>query len=183
MTNEYEDPSLSSDAPSIDPNATEPKAVEGAHGGKRPGAGRPKGSKNQFSKHSVDRLKELEFDPMEAMVDLYHETATIIAEMEDVNHPRRYSAPALAALIINKQKVINDLMRYGYRHVPEKIEVEAVEKQPFQINFTGVTPKAAVVIEQLSTVDVELQPANFDSDVGVAEAVEITPAPDEDKED
>jgi len=142
-----EDPNLAKEENIADPNATEPTVEKGKNGGRRPGAGRPKGSRNQFSKHSVDRLKELNFDPMAAMVNLYHETTQIITEMEDSNHPRRYSAPALASLIINKQKVVNDLLRYGYRYVPEKIEQEVTEKKPFQISLTGVTVEDAVVIE------------------------------------
>lgn len=140
------DPNVANDKALVDPNATEPKAEVGKNGGKRPGAGRPKGSRNQFSKHSVDRLKELNFDPMLAMIELYHETAQIISEMEDPNHSRRYSAPALASLMINKQKIVNDLMRYGYRYVPEKIEQEVTEKKPFQINLTGVTVTDAEVV-------------------------------------
>jgi len=106
-----QDPNTITEEVVADPNATEPESqvVKGQNGGKRPGAGRPKGSKNQFSKHSVDRLKELNFDPMESMVDLYWETSQIIAEMDDQNHPRRYSAPAMASLLINKQKIVNDL--------------------------------------------------------------------------
>jgi len=140
------DPNIAKDKALVDPNATEPKAEKGVNGGKRPGAGRPRGSRNQFSKHSVDRLKELNFDPMLAMVELYHETAQIIAEMEDPNHPRRYSAPALASLMINKQKIVNDLMRYGYRYVPEKIEQEVTEKKPFQITLTGVNITDAEIV-------------------------------------
>jgi len=87
------------DPSSIDPNANEPTSDK-AWGGKRAGAGRPKGSKNQFSKHSVDRLKELEFDPMQAMVDLFHDTCRMITEMDDPDHSRRYSAQAMASLII-----------------------------------------------------------------------------------
>lgn len=142
-----DDPNMVLEEKVVDPNATEPQAEKGKNGGKRPGAGRPKGSKNQFSKHSVDRLKELNFDPMLAMVELFHETSQIISEMEDPDHPRRYSAPALASLIINKQKIVNDLMRYGYRYVPEKIEQEVTEKKPFQISLTGVTVEDAKVIE------------------------------------
>jgi hypothetical protein len=144
-----QDPNILTEQVVVDPNATEPESqvVVGQNGGKRPGAGRPKGSKNQFSKHSVDRLKELCFDPMEAMVDLYHETSQIIQEMDDQNHPRRYSAPAMASLLINKQKVVNDLMRYGYRYVPEKIESEITEKKPFQISLTGIQIQDAVLIE------------------------------------
>lgn len=135
-----EDPNAKEDK-KVDPNASEDpykKSYRGQLGGKRPGAGRPKGSKNQFSKHSVDRLKELNFDPMEKMVEMYYETTQIINEMEDPDHKRRYSAQALASLLINKQKIVNDLMRYGYRPVPEKIEQEVTEKKPFQIALTGI---------------------------------------------
>ena len=156
-----DDPNVAKEKALVDPNATEPKALKGKNGGKRPGAGRPKGSRNQFSKHSVDRLKELNFDPMLAMVELYHETSQIISEMEDPNHPRRYSAPALASLMINKQKIVNDLMRYGYRYVPEKIEQEVTEKKPFQVNLTGIT-----------VTDVEV--VNTDDNV-VTEAKDVTP--------
>ena len=144
-----QDPNTITEEAVVDPNATEPETqvVPGQNGGKRPGAGRPKGSKNQFSKHSVDRLKELNFDPMEHMVELYHETSQIIAEMDDQNHPRRYSAPAMASLLINKQKIVNDLMRYGYRYVPEKIEQEVTEKKPFQISLTGVQIEDAKYVE------------------------------------
>jgi hypothetical protein len=92
-------------------------------------------------------LKELSFDPMEHMVELYHETSQIIAEMDDQNHPRRYSAPAMASLLINKQKIVNDLMRYGYRYVPEKVEQEITERKPFQISLTGIQVEDAVLIE------------------------------------
>jgi hypothetical protein len=144
-----EDPNVAKDnLLPVDLNATEPEklVVKGQNGGRRPGAGRPKGSKNQFSKHSVERLKELNFDPMAAMVELYHETAQIIREMEDPNHPRRYSAPALASLIINKQKIVNDLMRYGYRFVPDKEQEEEKEKQPFQIQLTGLGAESQVKV-------------------------------------
>jgi len=129
----------------VDPNATEPTSDVGAWGGKRAGSGRPKGSKNQFSKHSVDRLKELEFDPMGAMVELFHDTHQMILEMDDSKHPRRYSAQAMASLIITKQKLINDLMRYGYRHVPEKIETEITERKPLTINLTGLAAPETVI--------------------------------------
>jgi len=150
-----EDPNVATEKTLVDPNATEPETqiVKGQNGGKRPGAGRPKGSKNQFSKHSVDRLKELNFDPMEKMVELYEETTQIIDEMDDKDHPRRYSAQAMASLLINKQKIVNDLLRYGYRYVPEKIEQEVTEKKPFQINLTGLTVAEAEVVEASSSID------------------------------
>lgn len=156
-----EDPNTAKeDKALVDPNATEPtNGPKGKNGGRRKGAGRPKGSKNQFSKHSVERLKELNFDPMLAMVELYHETSQIIAEMEDKNHPRRYSAPALASLMINKQKIVNDLMRYGYRFVPEKIEQEITKKEPFKVTLLGVKEEdvedATVVTPEVGYKEVE----------------------------
>jgi len=161
-----EDPNVAKETQVVDPNATEPhtQIVKGQNGGKRPGAGRPKGSKNQFSKHSVERLKELNFDPMLAMVELFHETSQIIEEMDDKNHPRRYSAPAMASLLINKQKIVNDLMRYGYRYVPEKIEVETQEKKPFQINLTGIKTVDAEIIEDASAPKVEYKDITKDDD-------------------
>lgn len=154
-----EDPNVAKEKELVDPNAIEPstQVVKGQNGGKRPGAGRPKGSKNQFSKHSVDRLKELNFDPMMAMVELYHETSQIIAEMDDKDHPRRYSAQAMATLLINKQKIVNDLMRYGYRHVPEKIEQEITEKKPFQVNLTGIMMEQATDVEVIDVVDPKVE--------------------------
>jgi len=125
-----------------DPSLAEPPAGDG-RGGKRAGAGRPKGSKNNFSKHSVERLEQLGFDPMSKMVDLYHETTKMVEEMEDPNHSRRYSAQALATLMITKQKLINDLLRYGYRPVPEKQEQEITEKKPMSITLTGLAPVVA----------------------------------------
>ena len=151
-----EDPNVAKEKTLVDPNATEPESQieKGKNGGRRPGAGRPKGSKNQFSKHSVERLKELDFDPMQKMVELYDETTQIIEEMDDPNHPRRYSAPAMASLLINKQKIVNDLLRYGYRYVPEKIEQEVTEKKPFQINLTGIASANAEVVEA-EVVDID----------------------------
>jgi len=148
-----EDPNANDEKKLVDPNAEEPKSFKGQIGGKRPGAGRPKGSKNQFAKQSVERLKELNFDPIAAMVELYHEVAQAISEMEDPNHSRRYSAQGLSSLLINKQKIVTDLLRYGYRHVPEKLEVETTEKAPFQVNLTGV--KIESKVEDIPAVEYE----------------------------
>ena len=42
-------------------------------GGRKPGSGRPKGSKNINSMASVRKLEELGFDPIEMMVKKYQE--------------------------------------------------------------------------------------------------------------
>ena len=125
-----------------DPSLAEPPAGYG-RGGKRAGSGRPVGSKNNFSKKSVERLEELGFDPIKSMVALHEEVTTMVQEMEDPACSRRYSAQALATLMITKQKIINDLMRYGYRPVPEKQEQEITEKKPMSITLTGLAPVVA----------------------------------------
>ena len=107
---------------------------KGKLGGYRPGAGRPKGSKNkkiEIDPHgSTARLEQLGFDPVEATVRMYEEVGKKIIEMEA---NKNVSAMAIANLYNTKEKLINNLMRYGYRQVPEKTEIE-------QSNFTfGVT--------------------------------------------
>jgi hypothetical protein len=94
-------------------------------GGYRPGAGRPKGSKTKRiqidPQGSTKRLEELGFDPVEATVKMFFEVEKKIAEMEA--NPKT-STMAIASLVNTKEKLINNLMRYGYRPVPDKTEVE-----------------------------------------------------------
>jgi len=97
-------------------------------GGKREGAGRPKGSKNIFSKDSVKKLEELEFDPIEKMVREYNEINKLL-ESGQV----RIGSGAHAQLLSTKTTMINSLMQYGYKKVPEKQEIETTEKKPLSI--------------------------------------------------
>ena len=105
----------------------------GQMGGKRPGAGRPKGSKSIFSKQSVEKLQELGFDPME---ELY---ATYVQVCQDIENTRSISART--ALYNTRQKIMSDLMKYGYRPVPTREEksVEIEDKGPMSIVLTDVT--------------------------------------------
>jgi hypothetical protein len=41
-----------------------------SHGGKREGAGRPKGSRGANVSRIIERLSELEYDPLEAMINM-----------------------------------------------------------------------------------------------------------------
>ena len=94
-------------------------------GGSRRGAGRPKGSRNkkiEIDPHgSTARLESLGFDPVEATVKMFFEVEKKITEMEA--NPKS-STMAISNLYNTKEKLINNLMRYGYRQVPEKSEVE-----------------------------------------------------------
>jgi hypothetical protein len=100
-------------------------------GGKREGAGRPKGSKNINSMASVKKLEELGFDPIEQMVMQYQEIDAVIA-----NGEVRVGSGAYAQLVATKATLINNLMQYGYKKVPEKIEQEVTTKKPMAIKLT-----------------------------------------------
>ena len=97
-------------------------------GGFREGAGRPKGSKNIHSRDSVQKLEELGFDPIEKMIELFEEISERL-----VDGSVRVGTGAYAQLKATQAQLINNLMQYGYRRVPEKQEIENTEKTPISI--------------------------------------------------
>ena len=103
---------------------------KGNMGGKRPGAGRPKGSKSIFSKKSVEKLQELGVDPMEELVRTYNQVCTDIENTKSIS--------ARTALYNTRQKIMSDLMKYGYRPIPreEKKEISVEDKGPMSIILT-----------------------------------------------
>jgi hypothetical protein len=107
-------------------------AHNGQMGGARPGAGRPKGSKSIFSKKSVEKLMELDIDPMEELVRTYYQVC------EDIENTRSISART--SLYNTRQKIMSELMRYGYRPVPQKEEksIELEQKGPMAIVLTDM---------------------------------------------
>ena len=106
----------------------------GSHGGPRKAAGRPKGSKNIYSHDSVKKLQDLKFDPIEMMVAEYKEISRIIAAGEV-----RVGSGAYAQLIATKAQLINNLMQYGYKKIPEKTEIETTSKKPLSVTLTHKT--------------------------------------------
>jgi len=100
-------------------------------GGRREGAGRPKGSKNINSMASVRKLEELGFDPIEEMTKLYGE---INQKLTDGSV--RVGSGAYAQLLSTQGQLINNLMQYGYKKVPEKMEQEITTKTPMTIRLT-----------------------------------------------
>jgi hypothetical protein len=111
------------------------KTTYGQRGGLRPGQGRPKGSTTIYSKDSVKKLQELGFDPIDMMVKKYYEVQETIFKME--TGQVRYSAVALASLLGIQTNIMNTLMKYGYRAVPEKTEQVIEDKKPLKIVFTN----------------------------------------------
>jgi hypothetical protein len=120
-----------------DPNLKDDKNATsyGHRGGLRPGQGRPKGTTTIYSKESVKKLQSLGFDPIEKLVDHYYRVQDKINAME--SGETRYSAVALANLLSIQTNVMNTLMRYGYRQVPEKSEQVIEDKKPLKIVFTN----------------------------------------------
>jgi hypothetical protein len=100
-------------------------------GGKRQGAGRPAGSRNIYSRDSVKKLEELGFDPIEMLVDKYKEIQKALTDGSV-----RTGSGAYAQLLATQAQIVNNLMRYGYRQVPEKIEQEITDKKPLAVKLT-----------------------------------------------
>jgi len=105
------------------------------NGGKREGAGRPTGSKNINSNAAVKKLEEIGFDPIEEMVSQFRAIEEALASGQI-----RIGSGAYAQLIATKGQLINNLMAYGYKKVPEKMEQEITTTAPMAIKLT--MPKA-----------------------------------------
>jgi len=112
------------------PNPTKPQM-----GGRREGAGRPKGSKNINSMASVRKLEELQFDPIEMMVKKYNYIEEQLAHHHSGKTP--LGGCAYAQLVATQGTLINNLMMYGYKKIPDKIEQEVTEKKPISILLTN----------------------------------------------
>jgi len=102
-------------------------------GGRKPGAGRPKGSKNINSMASVKKLEELGFDPIEMMVKKYQDIQTKLDYLETIG---KHTSGAYAQMTATQGTLINNLMSYGYKKIPDKIEQEITEKKPISILLT-----------------------------------------------
>jgi hypothetical protein len=102
-------------------------------GGRKPGAGRPKGSKNINSMASVRKLEELAFDPIEMMVTKYKDIQEKLDYLEQIG---KHTSGAYAQMTATQGTLINNLMAYGYKKIPDKIEQEVTEKRPISILLT-----------------------------------------------
>jgi len=119
-----------------------PKGEEGAKpklGGRREGAGRPKGARNLRpsrveidAQGSIKKLEALGFDPIEAHVKSIEE---IDLRLTKEDQKRKPSSMAISQLLSIKEKHVSSLMRYGYRQVPEKTE-STQEIKAFGITLT-----------------------------------------------
>jgi len=134
------------------PEATEENKITG-RGGARPGAGRPKGARNlrptrvEIDSHgSIKKLEQLGFDPIEAHIKAIEE---IDIRLNKEDQKKKPSSMAVSQLLSIKEKHVSSLMRYGYRQVPEKQEIEK-KVQTFGITLTDApeAPKESPAKEE-----------------------------------
>lgn len=116
---------------------------------KSKGGGFPK-VPNRGSYRAVHKLRQLEFDPIEKLVDQYKELEVEIACMQNASS---YSQVALAQLYAIKQKITADLLRYGYSRVPEQPDQSQKDLPPININLTtpefkGEIPDASIGVAE-----------------------------------
>jgi hypothetical protein len=116
----------------------------------RPVGGHPVGTKivRAGSHDAARRLQQMNFDPLEKLVKQYQKISGDLIWMESLrNDPvttksgfvHRYSKEAHIQLLTLQQKLLNDLMRYGYARVPETIIAEPPELPGITINLTPST--------------------------------------------
>ena len=108
--------------------------AEGKLGGKREGAGRPKGSLSIHSNKANKKLEQLGFCPITMMVQKYHDIQKSIDHLESIN---KHTSGAYAQLISTQGQLINNLMQYGYKKIPDKSEIVLEEKKPVSVMLTG----------------------------------------------
>jgi len=122
-------------------------------GGARRGAGRPKKILAISDAYDpVKTLKLLKFDPIVACVEAITEVNQKVRWMKRQPKP---SMPAIAQLLNTKRALVNDLLRFGYRPVPEKT-ISEHQFIPIDITLTD-QPMSAIGIESLLFGDSALQ--------------------------
>ena len=99
---------------------------------------------------SVKKLRELNFDPLDAQVKLYKDLLIEEAYVRslrsgdemgryryDSDGKRiRYSAQYHASIMMLIQKTAGDLTRYSYARVPENVPIENRQSEPLIIEMT-----------------------------------------------
>ena len=98
---------------------------------------------------SARRLRDLNFDPLDAQVELFHKLKKEVEVFEKMRTGEfvtlnadgnsrvvKYSGVAHAQVLALLQKVAVDLMRYKYGRVPETVELEIKEAQGLTINLS-----------------------------------------------
>jgi hypothetical protein len=87
------------------------------------------GSRWKLTQSGVKKLEALGFDPMEKMVEYYHD---ITAEIEEIRQRPKFNYTAYASLRASQRQAIEILMQYGYaKRKPDEKDPETMA--PFKI--------------------------------------------------
>jgi hypothetical protein len=84
--------------------------------------------------NAINKLRKLEFDPIEESIKTYQQTNDAIDRLLGQS---KYSPIALASLLSIKQKTANDLIRYKYARTNENVLSDASEYTPIRIILTS----------------------------------------------
>jgi hypothetical protein len=87
------------------------------------------------SQGAVRRLAQLGFDPIAKMVEEYADNCRQLERMEiqRLQGGRGYSEIAFVQLKALQQKLVADLLRYGYARVPETVQLDMRERPKFVV--------------------------------------------------
>ena len=104
------------------------------------------------SNKSNQRLNDIGFDPIARMVELYDEVSIEILELEWIRDnqaktKKKYSGVAHSNLLVLKQKLVNDLLRYGYSRVNENTQPVGNTKPGLTINLSSGEKNYKVPVE------------------------------------
>jgi hypothetical protein len=103
------------------------------------GGGAPRNSKPIFSREGVKKLSQMGYDPIEEMINLHDQLDLYIHELRSAPKP---SVIAITQALNTKQKIIADLLRYGYTRTLEKDDEALGKVGPINITLTTEnTPK------------------------------------------
>jgi len=106
-------------------------------------------SKKKSTKSARDKMHTRQYDPVDALIDLYERLVDedrlmcairdgSVVQLTEAGTKQRYSSMAHAALFAQIQKIHSDLLRYGYARVPERIDDnEDRQRSPFIIELDG----------------------------------------------
>lgn len=89
--------------------------------------------KRGLTRDSIKRLQQIRFDPIQRMVMLYNEVTTeihVLTYDEEGKRRPKFSTVLLASLLATKQKLINDLMKYGYSPAAETVNINENRPKP-----------------------------------------------------
>lgn len=105
--------------------------------------GRAKGTKNKpkpdiLSYKSSKKLEALGYDPIERQIEIYSLILTQMAAKDPKTGKPiiKVGSMAHATMLGHLRAINNDLTKYAYRPIPEKQEIENVDKVPTIINLT-----------------------------------------------